>query len=459
MKEEFKQKYHHIYFLGIGGISMSGLAEILLQDGFAVSGSDMRISETTERLKQLGAVIHIGHTAENITPDINLLVYTAAVKQDNPELLAAKEKGIPVIDRAELLGTVMASYDKAIAISGTHGKTTTTSMLSEILLTAEKNPTISVGGILPSIGGNTRVGGNHLFVAEACEYFDSFLKFNPFIAIILNIEADHLDYFKDISHIRHSFHSYAKRVPKEGYVIINSAIDDLEELTEDLNCHVVTFGLTDSAMWTAKNITYDETGRADFDICCQGKCLGTIRLHIPGDHNILNALAACAAASLCGIEIAEAAKGLDKFFGVNRRFQTKGVKNGITVIDDYAHHPTEIKATLHAAAKLKHHKIICVFQPHTYTRTAALLEDFSNAFSDADTILVADIYAAREKDTGLIHARTLAEKIEKKGKNAVYVGGFSEILDYAEKICSQGDLLITMGAGDIYLVGEQFLER
>lgn len=459
MNETLEILYKKIYFIGIGGISMSGLAEILKNKGTAILGSDMKHSDITDHLVSLGIPVFIGHKKENITDDIDLVIYTAAVKQDNPELLAAKEKNIKIIDRAELLGNIMADYKKSVAVAGTHGKTTTTSMISEILLHANADPTISVGGMLPSIGGNTKIGNSEYFVAEACEYFDSFLKFNPFIGIILNIEADHLDYFKDFSHIQASFHAFAQRIPKKGTLIVHSKIKDLNKFTQDLNCNVCTVGLeNDIADWAAENIVHEENGKNSFDAVFGGENKGRIHLHIPGEHNITNALCACAAAFTLGIEMTKIIEGLDNYKGTARRFQYKGTKNGFTVIDDYAHHPTEIKATLDAASKVKHHHIWCIFQPHTYSRTHAFLDEFGDAFENADTILLTDIYAAREKDTGLIHSKELAEKIKSHKKNVIYIKDFDCIKQYVLEHCQKDDLVITMGAGDVYLIGEQILE-
>ncbi len=458
MKMEFSKQCPHIYFIGIGGISMSGLAEILWSKGFQVSGTDIKETTVTQHLCNLGIQVNIGHKKENITDDIDLVVYTAAVKNDNPELEAAREKGIQIIDRAQLLGRIMADYSNSIAVSGTHGKTTTTSMVAEILLGADTDPTITVGGILPSIHSNTKVGASPYFVAEACEYCDSFLRFNPKVAIILNVEADHLDYFKNLENIRKSFHAFAGRVPDDGIVIINGEIDRADELTAGLCCRVERFGLEqDDAQWKAENIVHEDNGKNSFDVSYNNQHIGRIHLNVPGDHNISNALAACAAAYALDISMEDIQKGLENYHGTDRRFQYKGVKNGVTVIDDYAHHPTEIKAALSAAQKIKHRHIWCVFQPHTYTRTKFLFEEFSQSFQNADHVIIADIYAARENDTGLVSAAQLADRIALKGQDAVYAGDFDNIAQYLKEHCQDGDLLLTIGAGDVYRIGEQFL--
>lgn len=452
------QTKEHIYFIGIGGISMSGLAEILASRGHQVSGTDVKETAVTKHLQSLGIHINFGHRAENITDDITLVVYTAAIHDDNPELRAAHEKGIRIMDRAHLLGQIMDEYHDSVAVSGTHGKTTTTSMVSEILLAAEKDPTITVGGILPTIGSNLRIGNSPYFVAEACEYFDSFLQFNPFIAIILNVESDHLDYFKTLENIRRSFHAFAQRVPNNGLLVISEKIDNVEELTDGLTCHVETFGLSEKANWRAENIVHEADGRNSFDVYHNGAFFTTIHLHIPGEHNITNALAAIAASAFLGAAPEDCVKGLHHYTGTERRFQLKGKKDGITVIDDYAHHPTEIKAALAAAQNVQHNTTWCVFQPHTFSRTRFLFDEFGEAFGDADEIIIADIFAARETDDGTVSAAQLAERIAQTGKSARYVGDFAAIEAYLREHCKSGDLLMTVGAGDVYKIGENFLK-
>lgn len=452
------QTKEHIYFIGIGGISMSGLAEILASRGHQVSGTDVKETAVTKHLQSLGIHINFGHRAENITDDITLVVYTAAIHDDNPELRAAHEKGIRIMDRAHLLGQIMDEYHDSVAISGTHGKTTTTSMVSEILLAAEKDPTITVGGILPTIGSNLRIGNSPYFVAEACEYFDSFLQFNPFIAIILNVESDHLDYFKTLENIRRSFHAFAQRVPDKGLLVISEKIDHVEELTDGLTCHVETFGLSEKANWRAENIVHEADGRNSFDVYHNSAFFTTIHLHIPGEHNITNALAAIAASAFLGAAPEDCVKGLHHYTGTERRFQLKGKKDGITVIDDYAHHPTEIKAALAAAQNVQHNTTWCVFQPHTFSRTRFLFDEFGEAFGDADEIIIADIFAARETDDGTVSAAQLAERIAQTGKSARYVGDFAAIEAYLREHCKSGDLLMTVGAGDVYKIGENFLK-
>jgi len=446
-----------IHFIGIGGISMSGLAEILLDEGFKVSGSDSHKSELTEHLEAKGADVSYGQSASNIKDGIDVAVYTAAIHKDNPEYMAVIEKGIPILSRAELLGQMMKNYDHAIAVSGTHGKTTTTSMITEILLAADQDPTISVGGILNSIGGNIRVGSPELFVTEACEYTNSFLSFFPTMEVILNIEEDHLDFFKDIDDIRHSFRLFAEKLPEGGLLVISSDIDRYEEITKGLPCRIATCGRSEASTYSAADIRYDEYARPSFTLVEKGERTVEISLGVPGEHNVYNALAAVAVAKELGISMDFIKAGLKNFSGTNRRFEKKGELGGVTVIDDYAHHPHEIAATLAAAANYPHRKIWCVFQPHTYTRTKAFLDEFAASLSMADEVILADIYAARETDTLGVSSRDIAERIVKNGTPAHYIPSFDEIETFILENCVNGDLLITMGAGDIVKVGEKLL--
>lgn len=446
-----------IHFIGIGGISMSGLAEILLDEGFKVSGSDSHKSELTQHLEAKGADVSYGQSASNIKDGIDVAVYTAAVHKDNPEYMAVIEKGIPILSRAELLGQMMKNYGNAIAVSGTHGKTTTTSMITEILLAADQDPTISVGGILNSIGGNIRVGGPELFVTEACEYTNSFLSFFPTMEVILNIEEDHLDFFKDIEDIRHSFRLFAEKLPEGGLLVISSDIDRYEEIIEGLPCRVATCGSLDGSTYSAADIRYDEYARPSFALVEKGERTEELSLGVPGEHNVYNALAAIAVAKELGISMDSIKAGLKNFSGTNRRFEKKGELGGVTIIDDYAHHPHEIAATLAAAANYPHRKIWCVFQPHTYTRTKAFLDEFAKSLSMADEVILADIYAARETDTLGVSSRDIAERIVENGTPAHYIPSFDEIETFILENCIHGDLLITMGAGDIVKVGEKLL--
>ncbi len=448
----------HIHFIGIGGISMSGLAEILLEEGFTVTGSDARESELTKHLSAKGANISYPQSAANITADIDVVVYTAAIKEDNLEFIQVKESGIPMLTRAELLGQIMDNYRNSVAVAGTHGKTTTTSMVSQILLSANADPTISVGGILKAINGNIRVGKSDVFVTEACEYTNSFLNFRPKYSIILNIEAEHLDFFKDIDDIRNSFRRFASNTAADGTIILNGEIDRYEEIVKDLPSSVITYGPDESCDYYPADITFNEKGCASYTLMHHRKALIQISLQVPGLHNVSNSLAAAALALELKVSLEDIARGLSLFGGANRRFQFKGtLPCGATVIDDYAHHPTEITASLKAAQNYPHQRIICVFQPHTYSRTRAFLKDFAKALSLADIVVLADIYAAREKDTLGVSSKDIASKLKELGTEVWYFPAFSEIEKFLQKKCLNGDLLITMGAGDVVKIGEDLL--
>ena len=422
------EKPIHIHFIGIGGISMSGLAEILLKEGFTVSGSDNKASALTEQLEQNGAKVYIGQRASNITDDIDLVVYTAAIHPDNAEWKAASDAGIPMLTRAQFLGQLMDNYAKSIAVSGTHGKTTTTSMISHILLAADSDPTISVGGMLDAIGGNIRVGGSDVFLT-------------------------------DINDIRNSFHKFAQNTAADGILFLNAAIDHPEEITADLKERIVTFGLTEDPDYTATDITYNEEACASFTFNAHGQAAGHVSLNVPGKHNIANALAAIAFATEAGFDTDTIIRGLQSFGGTARRFEYKGKLGSITIIDDYAHHPTEIAATLTAARNYPHDRIICVFQPHTYTRTKAFWNQFSDSLALADVVVLADVYAARETDTLGIHCEDLADDVRHKGTESYYFPSFDAIENFLLEECHDNDLVITMGAGDIYQVGEHLLGK
>ena len=452
-------KYRKIHCIGIGGIGLSGVAEVLLSRGYEVSGSDMRESDITEKLMEQGAKVFLGHRAKNVE-DVDLVVYTVAVGDDNPELARARELGIPTVTRAQALGALMGEYINSIAISGTHGKTTTTSMVSLILKNAKKEPTILVGGNLEEIGGNCYVGNKNYFVTEACEYRDSFLELRPNIEIILNIDSDHLDYFKDVEHIARSFEKFARLVPEDGVVIAYDSNAFVRHAIEGLP-NVVTFGIAKGCDYYASNIKFDAEGMPRFDVNHGGESLCTINLRIPGEHNILNALAAFACSHILGVEVEDIVKTLESYHGTHRRFDILGrTSTDVKIIDDYAHHPTEIKATLSAIRNMKHNKLWCLFQPHTYTRTVALLDEFGEAFDDADEIVLAEIYAAREKNIYKISSKTVMEKIHEHdpSKHVFFIEDFEDIADFVYERAEAGDLVLTMGAGDIYKVGEMILD-
>ena len=485
------QKPVHIHFIGIGGISMSGLAEILLDRGFMISGSDREETLLTKQLCAKGARISYPQSADNLTGSEDLVVYTAAIHPDNPEYAKAVQLGIPLLSRAELLGQMMQNYDFAIAVSGTHGKTTTTSMLAHILLAADTDPTVSVGGMLPVIGGKIRNGGERYFLTEACEYTNSFLSFFPTVGIILNVEEDHLDFFEDLADIRNSFRKFAALLPPEGALVLNADIEDPAFFFEGLDCNLLTFSIHNPgqqtseaakatqpqsgeaakaaqsftgaqtgpvADYTAADLVFDEFALPTFTALYKGEPVGSFSLKIPGEHNVSNALAAIAAARFLGIDVEAIREGLSAFTGTDRRFQYKGRLGGAVLIDDYAHHPTEIRASLTTAGNYPHKRIRCIFQPHTYSRTAAFLDDFAGALSLADEVILAEIYAARETNTFGISSADLAEKIRSLGVPCSFYPTFAEIEEKILSDCVEGDLILTMGAGNVFEIGDHLLE-
>ena len=454
-----------VHFIGIGGISMSGLARILVKEGFPVSGSDREESELTRELEAAGIRVAHPQSADNIRrfsePEpIGLVVYTAAIHPDNPEYAAAAAAGIPMMTRAELLGEIMSHYRDSVAVAGTHGKTTTTAMISRILVDAGTDPTVSVGAIVPEIGGNLRIGDGNSFVAEACEYTNSFLSLCPRYAVILDIEADHLDFFKDLNDIRSSFARFAGLVPEDGAIVIGDNVEKSEEITGACACkRVVTFGLSEKADVRASEISYSGAGSSFLMSFSDGAEPVRVSLSVPGEHNILDALAAAAVAKLMGIDARLTAGSLAHFGGAARRFEILGEWRGATIVDDYAHHPTEIAATLSAARGMGYSRIWCIFQPHTYTRTKAFLDGFADALQAADLVVLADIYAARETDTLGISSADIMAKIRKNGHSCEYFPSFSAIKSHLLKNCREGDLLIFMGAGEVDKIGYSMLEE
>lgn len=449
-----------IHCIGIGGIGLSAIAEILLSRGYKVTGSDVRESDITAKLEADGGKIYLGHRADNID-GADLVVYSAAVGADNPEMARAKELGIPTASRAELLGLLMSEYENSIAVSGTHGKTTTTSMVSLILKNAQMDPTILVGGNLPEIGGNVKVGHSRNFITEACEYMDSFLSLRPKYEIILNIDSDHLDYFKDIDHIARSFDQFASLVPEDGTIIAYDANPFVKSVVEG-RPNVVTYGLTEGCDYYASEVVFNVDGMPKYKVNHAGGELCEVQLSVPGEHNILNSLAAFTCCHIMGVETSVIADTLEKFVGTQRRFDILGTTSkGVKVIDDYAHHPTEIKSTLSAVKNIKYNNMWCLFQPHTYTRTLALFDEFVEAFHDADKLVMAEIYAAREKNIHKISSKELADKIKETypEKEVYFFDTLDKIADFVYENAERGDLVLTMGAGDIYLAGERLMAK
>lgn len=457
-----------LHFIGIGGISMSALAELMAYRGFTVSGSDLKMTPLTERLRTLGIHVSYSQSGHNVPADCTAVIYTAAVHSDNPEMVRAKELNIPVLERKELLGQIMKLYHRVAGVAGSHGKTTTTSMLSLMLIEEGLDPTVMVGGVLDAIGGNLRIGSNNDYlVAEACEYCNSFLSFYPTDAIILNVEAEHLDFFTDLDDIRNSFRAYAKLLPKDGILVINGECDRPADLVEGVAAKVVTYGICDSPAdcnkydVCATEISFGPDGCGNYDLYRNGTLLGRISLRVLGRHNISDSLAAVALALCYGVSFRSVSKALIKYTGTHRRFEYKGSKDGIRIYDDYAHHPSEIRATLTAARSCvaPGEKLWCVFQPHTYSRTKAFLSDFADVLALADSIVLADIYSAsREVDPGDISSEDIARLLWEKGKEVYYFHSFSEIENFLSTHCEANDLLITMGAGDIVSVAEHLIK-
>ncbi len=446
-----------IHFIGIGGISMSGLAQVALRRGYKITGSDRSESNITKKLEQLGATVHIGHNAKNIG-DAVLVVHTAAVHDDNPEIIEAKAKNIRLVDRAEFLGAIMKEFTNAVGVAGTHGKTTTTGMLAHALVYADTDPTISIGGELDLIDGNIRCGDGNCFVTEACEYTNSFLKFYPTIALITNIEEDHLDFFSGIEEIRESFRNYAMLTAGKGSVVamwddenVRTALDGCDGI------NIIKYGMTSECDYYPENIVTN-AGYPAYDVMCKGKKICRISLNVPGNHNILNSLATIAVCCEMGIEPETAARGIETFKGTHRRFEKRGMLNGAIVIDDYAHHPTEIKATLNAAKEFPHNRIICIFQPHTYSRTRTLWAEFVEAFDDADELIMTHIFAAREVFDGVTRPEKLTEEISARGIHARYVDDFADIVKTVREIAAEGDIIFTMGAGDVTEIGYELVK-
>jgi len=445
--------HKNIFFIGIGGVSMSGIAEALNKSGYRVSGSDISAS-AFNHLNGLGIKTYLGHDKNHIG-DCSLVVHTAAVGEDNAELKYARETGVAVIDRAQLLGSMMKNYKNAIAVAGTHGKTTTTALITEILLRAGCDPTAFIGGYYKPIGGNVRVGASGYCVAEACEYKDSFLNFYPRIGVVLNIEEDHLDYFTDIGHIRASFNGFINNIPAGGALVINAGCGDLKKLCAGARCEIVTFDET-GADWTAEGMA-ENGGFFKFTPAYKNERFERVTLRVPGKYNALNALAAIAACRAAGINAVTAVQAVSDFNGAGRRFEYKGEVNGARVYDDYAHHPTEIKAALAAARRICGKKIFCAFQPHNYSRTRDHFGGFTTAFDEADEILLFDIYSDREINESGVTSEDLAHAVNKRGKKARYYENFERAAEYILSECTDGDLIFTMGAGDVYKLQEYLI--
>lgn len=453
------KKYKNIHMIGIGGVSMSGIAEILLNFGFNVTGSDASASEITEILNKKGIQVTIGHDLNSIA-NSDLIVYSAAIKQDDPEMLEAKRLNIPTIERADFLGELTRCFEDTIAISGTHGKTTTTSMISLCFLEALKDPSIQVGAILKQIDGNYKVGNSEHFIIEACEYVESFLKFSPKAEVILNIDNDHLDYFKTFENIKNAFIKYVKLLPDNGLLVINGDDANCLDLPNYTKAKSLSYGITNKHTdFFAVNIVFDNDGFPEFDVYSKDGFYDKIKLHVPGTHNVLNCLACIALCNEYGISKDIIKSALSKFTGAHRRFEFKGKVNGASIYDDYGHHPTEIVATAKSLMNKKYNESWVVFQPHTYSRTKTLLEDFAKALLNFDNIIVLDIYAAREKNTYNISSKDLVDKIISLGKDAKYIPDFYKCVSYIKENAKENDIIMTLGAGTVTQIGPMLLNK
>ncbi|MDO5301683.1 MAG: UDP-N-acetylmuramate--L-alanine ligase [Tissierellia bacterium] len=451
------QDFHHIHFIGIGGISMSGLAELMHSEGYTISGSDAKESSITKHLMDLGIKVSYGHSEGNIQ-GADLVVYTDAISMNNPEFQAALRSKVDLVDRASFLGAIMRNYRTSIAVSGTHGKTTTTSMIATAMKDHPARPTIMLGGILGDLKGNIQVGEDEYFLTEACEYRANVLKYFPTTAIILNIDEDHLDFFDNIEHILQTFEGYVVNLGEEGILILNKDDANTMTMAAKAKARIVTVSQNGEADYEAREVTVSDSGLPSYELWIRGEKHGQVQLGVMGLHNVSNSLAAIASMVENGVPVDQAVSGVQRYHGVGRRLEYKGNLSGITIYDDYAHHPTEIQTSLNALRSVTKNRLITIFQPHTYTRTKLLLDSFATSFGIADLTIITDIYAAREKDYGDIHSKTLVDAIRQQGDTACYMSGFEEVKEFILKHGQPGDLVVTMGAGDVYQIGEMLLK-
>lgn len=452
------KKYKTIHMIGIGGVSMSGIAAILKNFGFTVTGSDRVDSSSVQSLKEKGIKVTIGHNLEDVA-NSDVVVFSAAIKKDDPEILEAQRLNIPTIERADFLGALTRCFNDTICISGTHGKTTTTSMISLCFLEGMQDPSIQVGAYLKAINGNYKVGNSEHFIIEACEYVESFLKFSPKAEVILNIDNDHLDYFKNFDNIKNAFIKYVKLLPEDGILIVNGDDPNCLDLPKYSKSKAITYGITNkNTDYFAVNIVFDNNGFAEFDVYSHDEFFERIKLSVPGTHNVLNALSCIALCTEYGLNKTDIKNALLKFTGANRRFEFKGKVNGASVYDDYGHHPTEIIATAKSLMNKKYNKSWVVFQPHTYSRTKNLLNDFAKALLNFDNIIVLDIYAAREKNTYGISSADLVNKINSLGKTAKYIPDFNTCVEYLKENVKENDIVMTLGAGTVTEIGPMLIK-
>ncbi len=453
MEENILDRVKKLHFVGIGGSGMCPMAEILFHKGYQLTGSDINESDTLERIRGYGIPVHMGHRAENVG-DAQCVVYTAACKADNPELVAARERGIPTLERSVMLGMLARKFKRPVAVSGTHGKTTTTAMLTEILMDGGLDPSAIIGGKLPMLGANSRVGHGETLVVEACEYVDTFLELHPAVSVILNIDADHLDYFKTVDNIVKSFHQFATQTSQ--LIVVNGDNEKaMESLRGIAHAKIVTFGMKDTNDYYPVELNEEDTACEDFTLTFHGEKLGRVNLMVPGEHNMMNAIAAAAAAHCLGVAPEAICSSLGRFSGVHRRFEVLGKFDGVTVADDFAHHPTELTAVLNSAVRMGYREVWAVFQPHTYSRTYNLLDDFAKALSIPHHLVMTEILAVRETNTYNIHTSDLAAKVP----GSVWFDSFEKIADYVMAHAQPGDLILTLGGGDIYKCANRIVEK
>lgn len=452
-RENLLDSVKRLHFVGIGGSGMCPMAEILLHHGYSITGSDRNESDTLDRVKGWGIPVFTDHAAENIG-DAQCVVYTAACKADNPELVAARERGVPTLERSVMLGMLTEKFACPVAVSGTHGKTTTTAMLTQIMIEAGKDPSALIGGKLPLIGSNSRVGKSDYLICEACEYVDSFLQMYPAVSVILNIDADHLDYFKTVDNIVKSFHQFATQTSRT--LVINGDDPRVRKCVEGVTGReIVTFGRADTNDFYPAQLNEEDTACEDFTLMHKGTALGRINMSVPGEHNMMNAVAAAAAAASLGVEAAQICAALGHFSGVHRRFEVLGKFRGVTVADDFAHHPTELKASLTSAMHMGYNAVWAVFQPHTYSRTYTLLDEFAEVLQIPDHLILTEILAVREVNTYKIHTSDLAAKVP----GSRWFGSFEKIADYVIGQARDGDLILTLGGGDVYKCANLIVDK
>lgn len=452
-RENLLDSVKRLHFVGIGGSGMCPMAEILLHHGYSITGSDRNESDTLDRVKGWGIPVFTDHAAENIG-DAQCVVYTAACKADNPELVAARERGVPTLERSVMLGMLTEKFACPVAVSGTHGKTTTTAMLTQIMIEAGKDPSALIGGKLPLIGSNSRVGKSDYLICEACEYVDSFLQMYPAVSVILNIDADHLDYFKTVDNIVKSFHQFATQTSR--ILVINGDDPRVRKCVEGVTGReIVTFGRADTNDFYPAQLNEEDTACEDFTLMHKGTALGRINMSVPGEHNMMNAVAAAAAAASLGVEAAQICAALGHFSGVHRRFEVLGKFRGVTVADDFAHHPTELKASLTSAMHMGYNAVWAIFQPHTYSRTYTLLDEFAEVLQIPDHLILTEILAVREVNTYKIHTSDLAAKVP----GSRWFDSFEKIADYVIGQARDGDLILTLGGGDVYKCANLIVDK